>query len=160
CCYKFSVDAVQIENTRALHSDTNHAVAQLNVGRSPARSATFEMGDVGTGGHGMFNLQFDGEVVELCEPAIFSSSIVNSGNCDLAKTVVGGILKAAGDFASGQLKSIINPPVTAPVLSVLDDDVARLSVPPQEVPLTLTDITTVALAATTGPPFVGGIFAA
>jgi hypothetical protein len=157
--FRFSADSVQIDTTRSGEDDTNHASVTLSVGTWLARHSTFEMGDVGAGGHALFNLGLDG-VVELCEPVVFSYSIVNSGDHDLAKTVVNGALSAAANFASDQIKGLVNPPNKAPALTLFHDDVQRLTVPPNEIPLDLVDVTNVLVGSTAGPPLVGGVLGA
>jgi len=49
-------------------------------------------------------------VVELCEPVAFAYSILNSGNRDIEKAVVAGLLKAGEDRITDFIKSKINPP--------------------------------------------------
>jgi hypothetical protein len=108
--YTFSVDEVEIRDTRALHEDTDHATATLSVGRWPVQQASFNLGDVNSGAYGLFNLKFEHVVVELCEPVAFAYSILNSGNRDIEKAVVAGLLKAGEDRITDFIKSKINPP--------------------------------------------------
>ena len=119
--YRFSVDSVEVRDTRALHEDTDHATATLAVGRWPVQQASDELHDVNKG-LGTLRIElYDGlsfpfVVVELCEPVAFAYSIVNSGNQDIAKAVVAGILKAGADRLTDFIKSQINPPSTVTAL--------------------------------------------
>jgi hypothetical protein len=114
--YTFSVDRVNIRDTRALHEDTDHATATLGVGRWPVQQATYNLGDVNSGSYGLFNLRFDHVVVELCEPVAFRYSIVNSGNQDIAKAVAGIMVKIGDDLVTDFIKSKVDPPSTVTAL--------------------------------------------
>jgi hypothetical protein len=155
-CFRFSADAVQIDTTRSASNDSDHAAATLTVGTWLTRNTTFEMGDVGTGGHALYNLNFDG-VVELCEPVVFTYSIVNSGNSDLAKLIVGGMVSGAASFASDRIKGLVNPPNKALAVTLREDILREMTVAPTDVPLAILDVTSVLVEGTAGPPLVGSV---
>jgi hypothetical protein len=74
------------------------------------------MGDVNSGHYPFYYLKFSHVVAELCEPVAFAYSILNSGNRDIEKAVVAGMLKAGEDRITDFIKSKINPPSTVTAL--------------------------------------------
>jgi hypothetical protein len=115
--YTFSIDSVQIDALRSaedfgLGSDTDIATASLSVGKWPIKTATFDLGDVSTGGHALYNLTFGPIIIELCEPAVLTYSIVNSGNKDVAGTLKNIILKGGEDYVNDVMKSLAAPDPT------------------------------------------------
>jgi hypothetical protein len=109
-CYTFSVDKVQIDNTRSRHQDSDISTATLSVGKWPVQAVTFDMGDVNNGSHFYEQrLTIGPTVIELCEPAMFVYSIVNSGNSDLAIFLESSLVKGAEDYANDQMKALAAP---------------------------------------------------
>lgn len=99
--YLFSLDSVDIHNTMSAVNDTDVAAATLSVGARVPQSSSYYMGDVNSGPGQMYQkLQFGPDTVELCEPAMLSWSIVNSGN----SWIVSILVKATEDFANDWIK--------------------------------------------------------
>jgi hypothetical protein len=112
-CYTFSVDAIDITDTRSLHNDTDLATATFAAGKWPVQNAKFDLGDVNNSGYALYNLQFPSVIVELCEPAVLTYMIVNSGNSDKASAVYSTMLKGSEDAINDWLKQTVNPNSTA-----------------------------------------------
>ncbi len=119
--YTFSIDSVQIDALRSNghlgQSDTDFVAATLTVGKWPLKTATFPLGDVSTGGQQLFNLVFGPVVVEMCEPAILTYSIVNSGQASAMGSIQSILLKGAEDYVNDQLKSLASPDPTTIAIS-------------------------------------------
>jgi hypothetical protein len=97
--YAFSVDNIHIDNTRANINDTDLGVATLKVGGWPLQTASFNFGDLDNGDHAVGRSQL-GLVgtVELCEPVLYTYSIVNNHDSDLEQAIVTIVVKATEDM--------------------------------------------------------------
>jgi hypothetical protein len=105
CHYTFAVDNVHIDNTRALHNDTDLAIANLKVGNWPLRTISFNMNDVNNGDHPLFQKVAIPALVELCEPVTFAYTIVNSHDSGDEETVTRVVVKGLEDYLNDFLKS-------------------------------------------------------
>jgi len=108
--YVFSIDEVDITSTRSAHEDTDIMAATFGVGACAPQSLSQHLGDLNNGnydfrgGVGESTYRLGPATVELCEPAAFSWSIVNSGNSDAEHTVGSVLTKALEDAANDYLK--------------------------------------------------------
>jgi hypothetical protein len=115
--YTFAVDSVQIGETRSQHNDTDLAIATLSVGNWPLQSIAFDMEDVDNGAHPLDERLAITRVAELCEPVVFTYSIVNSHDSEEAATVTAIVIKGIDDFVNDLLKeSLESIPVFGNVL--------------------------------------------
>ncbi|WP_329477432.1 hypothetical protein OG555_36145 [Kribbella sp. NBC_01484] len=107
--YRFSVDRVQVTNTRSLNSDTDAAVAAVAAGNWPIRTATQRTGDIGgvsdPQGMQLDRLSFEPVTVELCEASLFNYLILNNGHAD-AKVLDDALVKAAGSITSDGVQGL------------------------------------------------------
>lgn len=107
--YRFSVDRVQVADTRSLNSDTDAAVAALAAGNWPIRTVTQRTGDIGgvsdPQGTQLDMLHFEPVTVELCEASLFNYLIVNNGHAD-EKVLDDALVKAAGSITSDGVQGI------------------------------------------------------
>jgi hypothetical protein len=102
--YRFSIDKVSIDQTRALHNDTDHIAASVGVERWPNFSLTYEMGDVNSGNYPLTAAKIAPFAVELCERMVASYMIVNSGDDSKAPFVVSTAAKGLEDWINDLLK--------------------------------------------------------
>ncbi len=109
--YTFAVDNVHIDNTRALHNDTDLAVATLKIGNWPLRSVTFNMQDVNNGDHLLDDRLALTGIVEPCEPVIYTYTIVNNHQSGDEATVTGVIIKGLENWVNDLLKSALPQPL-------------------------------------------------
>jgi hypothetical protein len=105
---KFSLDKMEIDNTRSIHNDTDLVWVSYSAGKWPTQQDTGNQGDVNNGTYQLNRDFFNPVAVELCEPLVFSYMIVNSGHTD-ASTVFGAIQKGGEDYVNDLLKSLTNP---------------------------------------------------
>jgi hypothetical protein len=104
----FTLDSMEIDNTRSIHNDTDLVATSYTAGKWPIQQNGASPGDVNNGVHDL-ELQFNAIPVELCEPLVFVYSIVNSGNSDVADTVMDAMQKGGEDYVNDLLKSLANP---------------------------------------------------
>jgi hypothetical protein len=110
--YTFKVDKVQIDSTRSVDNDTDVAVASLAVGNWPPQSIAFGgMGDVNNGVHLLDDRLAITRLVELCEPVVFTYSIVNNHDSGDEAIVVGVIVKGLEDWVNDLLKAALPVPL-------------------------------------------------
>jgi hypothetical protein len=108
--YTVAIESMTVHTTRSLFNDTDYGSATLGIGRWPIASATENIGNVGTGGYEIYNLDFGPSIVELCEPLAFTYSIVNSGNSSGAASILSALITAGVQATGDFLKSQISPP--------------------------------------------------
>lgn len=111
--YYFGADTIQIDNIRSPNSDTDLGIATLKVGGWPLRKISFNFGDLSNGRYEYSGRLGFIDTVELCEPVLFTYSIVNNNNPDLERTIVMKILKGIEGGISDALKG------AAPVVGIL-----------------------------------------
>ena len=109
CTYSFSLDTVEIDNTKSRLKDTDLAVGALAVATWPVRTASFSMGRVDNGTYHYSDRVLIGPItVELCEPLIFTYSIVNKSDLDtsvnVAKAVIATVQKGTEDYVNDLVK--------------------------------------------------------
>ena len=103
--YRFSIDKVSIDQTRALHDDTDHIAASVGVERWPTFALTYEMGDVNSGNYPLTAVKIAPFAVELCERMVASYMIVNAGSdSDKTPFVVATASKGIEDWINDLLK--------------------------------------------------------
>lgn len=102
--YTFAVDNVHIDDTRSVVDDTDVGITVLKVGNWPLQSTTFNIGDVNNGDHQLGGRLAITRTVELCEPIIYTYSIVNNHDSGDLATVSGVIVKGVGDWINDLLK--------------------------------------------------------
>jgi hypothetical protein len=115
--YTFAVDQVQIDDTRSQHNDTDLAIATLNVGNWPLQTITHSMGDVDNGLHPLDERLAITRVIELCEPVVFSYTIVNNHDSGDEAMVVAVIVKGIDDYVNDLVKEALKP--TVPIVGSL-----------------------------------------
>ena len=110
--YTFAVENIHIDNIRSPSSDTDLGVATLKIGGWPLRSVNFNFGDLSNGDHiyDWDRLGFIG-TVELCEPVLYTYSIVNSNNPGVEQTIVTMTVKGIEDLINDLFKSVMPPPL-------------------------------------------------
>ena len=108
CYYVFSVDGMQVDNTMALHNDTDYGTVTLAVGRWPLLQKRFFQDGVNNGYYSI-NSVLGPVVVDLCEPVIFIYTITNSGNSDRSDALQTALLKTSEDYINDFLKAAANP---------------------------------------------------
>jgi hypothetical protein len=109
CTYSFSLDTVEIDNTKSRLKDTDLAVGALAVATWPVRTASFSMGRVDNGTYHYSDRVLIGPItVELCEPLIVTYSIVNKSDSDtsvnVAKAVIATVQKGTEDYVNDLVK--------------------------------------------------------
>jgi hypothetical protein len=109
--YTFAVDQVQIDDTRSQHEDTDLAIATLNVGNWPLQAITHSMGDVNNGLYQLGERLAITRAIELCEPVVFSYSIVNNHDSGDEATIVAVIVKGIDDYVNDLVKEALKQSV-------------------------------------------------
>ncbi len=77
--YIFCLEKFHIDNTRALHEDTDHVSFALKVGDQPLQPLTKHVGDVNNGDHSV-GLQFTSDIADPRTPVLFNYQILNQGH--------------------------------------------------------------------------------
>jgi hypothetical protein len=104
----FSLDSMEIDNTRSIHNDTDIVAMSYAAGRWPIQPNGITPGDVNNGVHPL-EVTFNPVPVELCEPVAFVYSIVNSGNTDVSGSAMAAMQKGGEDYLNDRIKSLVNP---------------------------------------------------
>lgn len=94
--YVFRLDRLHIDNTRAVHNDTDVASFALKVGDQMFAPLINHLGDVNNGDH-IVGLQFGPIAIpSTAVPIIFNYQILNSGHKDRAE--IDGLLNRGANF--------------------------------------------------------------
>jgi hypothetical protein len=105
--YTFALDTIQIDNTRSPSSDTDHGIGTLKIGGWPLQTKLFDFLDLQNGSHGPYDwdrIGFIG-IVELCEPVVYTYSIVNNHDVTAMQIYYTIIVKALEDSLNDLFKA-------------------------------------------------------
>jgi hypothetical protein len=139
--YRFSVDYVHVDTTRALYSDTDAASVTLSFGNVPSQSKAQWIGSIGGATEvktSQTNLLVVEGIIDLAEPMSFSYLVVNNGHGEEDKIL--NALRTAGD-----------------ALAISGSSSMREDIVKKVVSFALIRLTDAATAATIEIPVVGSI---
>src|SRR5438105_11756460 len=121
--YIFRLEKFHIDNTRAVHNDTDVVAFSLKVGDQPVQTQTKGMGDVNNGDH-LVGLEFGPVSIDPATPVVLSVLIVNSGYPGSHEGDVQPVLNALSD-ASEKVANAVYP--LGPVWPIVNKIVHELN---------------------------------
>jgi hypothetical protein len=121
--YIFRLEKFHIDNTRALHNDTDTVTFSLKVGDQQLLTKSKGMGDVNNGDHSI-GLQFGPVSIDSSTPVVLSFLIVNSGYPGSHEGDTNSVLNLLSD-ASDKVASALYP--LGPVWPVVNKIVHELN---------------------------------
>jgi len=128
CRYRFSVDQVKVNTTRALDTDTDAAMVAVQAGNAAVRTKTQWIGSIGgltTPKTAQTNLlDFDTVTVDLAEPMSFSYIVVNNGHAPQDKVLAA--LANAGDSLSLAGSSSMQEDIAKGVFNIVSVKILEL----------------------------------
>jgi hypothetical protein len=97
--FTFTVESIQIADTRSAHEDTDYVSLTLKVGGDVAKTQVQKIGNVNNGVHAV-NLSFTNILVNPTDSIVLNYLVVNAGSTSI-KSVSDAMMNIGNTFASG-----------------------------------------------------------